>query len=261
MHPDIFIFSVHIHAYTLFVVLACVVTIGGSALYAHHRGFAWRDIMVVIASMSVAGVCGARLLYVVTNSTYYSAHPEMIVTWEATGFALTGGIISALIVALIVTKVRRMNLWKLGDTMVPFLGVGIATARIGCYLNGCCYGHATNMPWGVHFPLLSEAHLHQLSTGTTNIMHVQPVHPTELYEMVAALVGVLLAIIIIRKRLPDGTALLAFGLWFALFRLINHPLRVVSDSMTASAWMYVAIYITTALFCGGLLWHILHRKK
>ena len=81
-----------------------------------------------------------------------------------------------------------MPLWATCDAFAPGIAAGQAVGRLGCLLAGCCYGHPTDAPWGVTFtnPLAAA------NVGTPLDVSL---HPTQLYESVAALVilGVLLA--------------------------------------------------------------------
>lgn len=203
----------------------------------------FKHALIFLAILLVAAFVGARLLHGFTNFGYYHQHPDRWLALDTQGFALFGGIIFAIITSILTARILKINLWKIGDGLAPFLGVSIALVRIGCFLNGCCFGKETNLPWGVTFPFFSPAHKYQLSHGAADIFSIHPVHPTQLYELIAALIGSGIALYCIKKKLPDGIAILAFGIWFALFRLGNYFLRVTTDTFDAPAYFYPTLYV------------------
>lgn len=215
--------------------------------------------VLVIAIM--AFLPGARLLNILINFDLYWNNPARIWSLNATGFSEYGGIIFAVVAGWIATRRLKIDIWRLGDLLAPNLGVGIAVMRIGCFLNGCCFGTETSLPWGVRFPMLSDAHLHQISEGKATILSPLPVHPTEIYELIAALIGTALAIVILKKKMTPGVAILVFAIWFTSFRLFNHFIRVMPPSFTAPDSFYPIFYSILIVISGALLYIRLKPKS
>lgn len=212
-------------------------------------GSVWK----IIAISCVSALIGARLLHIFTNIGLYTANPSRAWAIDTLGFSMFGGLVCGAIAAIVACRIMRINFWRLGDSLAPPLGLGIAVMRIGCYLNGCCFGHETRLPWGVSFPILSPAHKYQLAKSTTDFFHVTPVHPTEIYEMIAALIGAGLSAYLIKKKASDGAAILSFLLFFSLFRWFNYYLRATPPTFDASPLLYPSIYLTVAIACAVLL--------
>ena len=111
-------------------------------------------------------------------------------------------------------------MWKIADNIVLYVGVSVVIARIGCFLNGCCFGVVSNLPWAVRYPLFSEAHLYQISRGQTNLLVPLPVHPTQLYEALGVLVSVVLALWVRKARPQQGLGIvtllgfLVLSVWY-----------------------------------------------
>jgi phosphatidylglycerol:prolipoprotein diacylglycerol transferase len=107
---------------------------------------------------------------------------------------------------------RRLGLpmWTVADTLTPAIALGTMFGRIGCFLNGCCYGRPTKLPWGVVFPPGSFA---ALEFGS------EPIHPSQLYFALAGLV--LFAVTwVLRKRMHvPGTLFWTFIILFAVIRI------------------------------------------
>ena len=252
MHPILFTFSIGteiwaLKAYPLFLFLAGLVAVGGGAYAAQKNNINLKRALVFLLILLAAAFIGARLLHGITNIGYYHEHPERWLALDTQGFAIFGGIIFAIVISILSAKILKINLWRMGDGLAPFLGISIALVRVGCFLNGCCFGKETNIFWGVTFPFFSPAHKYQLSHNIANIFSVVPVHPTQIYELIAALIGSGIALYCIKKKLPDGIAISAFVIWFALFRLGNYFLRAQMDTFTAPAYFYPALYVVLIL--------------
>jgi len=266
MHPELLSFylfgnNIIITSYSFFYMLAVLFVIVGSYIAATKNGFSYRKSLCMLFSITVAGFIGARLLHVVLNPALYLNEQLHILSLHMSGFTIVGGLIFAIIVGSIVGRVCSVNVWRFGDTVVPYLGFGVAIARLGCFLNGCCFGHVTSVPWGVKFPLLSYAHQYQLTHGIGNIFLVARVHPTQIYEMIAVISGALIAIIINRKKIFSGAGILFFGMWFSIFRLINMFFRQMPDSLIISQNKYILIYLGIFIFCLMIFLYKMKRQK
>lgn len=116
------------------------------------------------------GIAGSRLLYLVE----YSPEPmslKKFLAFDQGGLTFYGSLISAFIFDFLFLKYKRIPFWQVMDCVGLGLPIGIAIARFGCFLNGCCHGTPTNMPWGIVFPRVSSVR----------------VHPTQIYESMAGL--------------------------------------------------------------------------
>jgi phosphatidylglycerol:prolipoprotein diacylglycerol transferase len=160
----------------------------------------------------VGAIVGARIFHVVTYwETEFAQRPwwEVFAIWHG-GLVFYGGLVGASLATALYTRKRNLPLWRFADALAPSIALGQAFGRIGCFLQGCCYGHPTSLPCGVRFP-----------EGTTP--HSGPVHPTQLYEAALnlALFGIL-AWQFRRKRFAGetfawyliGYAVLRFGVEF-----------------------------------------------
>ena len=150
-------------------------------------------------------------------------------------------------------RVSPSDIWKFADATAPAFGLGLAIMRIGCFLNGCCFGKPTDLPWGINYPLFGDAHLWQMAHGLTEPFAILPVHPTQLYEAIYSLIGAGLAYWLLRKKLTPGIAALVFAIWLTAFRLANHFLRAFPYSQTVTLYVYPAFYLVIIAMCGYLL--------
>lgn len=243
MHPVLFqIGNYAVKAYPFFLILSALVGFLGSYWLAKKRGLPAKSVIIILLSSVIASFIGGRLLNVLINWTFYQQNSEKIWAFSSQGFSMFGGIILAVLVAMVLSWWWKINIWRLGDSVAPFLGLSIVLQRIGCFLNGCCFGQESKLPWAVTFPFFSPAHKFQLSVDKTQLFSINPVHPTQLYELLAGLVASLIAVYGLKKKWPDGLAFLVAGLWFVACRWGNYYFRVMPVTFEASRNFYPMLY-------------------
>lgn len=205
MHPTLFTLHLlehewNIMSYSFFYVCAIVFVIIASMITAVRGGFKVRDTIFMISSTAFSGLIGARIGHFALNASIYTDGNRSIFDLHMTGFTIVGGLIFAVVTGFVVGGLLKIDVWRFADCCIPYVAFGIVIARVGCYLNGCCFGHVTDSLLGVQFPLLSEAHKFQMLHGIGSLFSVSRVHPTQLYELVAALFGGIIAFIITQKK-------------------------------------------------------------
>ena len=148
----------------------------------------------------------------------------------------------------------------MADAVAPAVAVGIAFGRIGCFLNGCCYGSVCELPWAVRFPVDTLPWFRQVDAGLISVAATTslPVHPTQLYASIAGFVtlGLLLAYFPYRRRQGEVIALLMI-----LYSLTRWPIEALrGDERTIFAGMTPSQNISVVVLVGGLgLWLTLRR--
>jgi phosphatidylglycerol:prolipoprotein diacylglycerol transferase len=258
MQPLLYIFGLTIKSYNLFLLLGEAVVIIGGTWLATRRGLPGKQVLAVMISMAVAALIGTRFFHALINFPVYRDDPSLLFNLSFQGQSIYGGIILAVLTGLALSRKFGLNYWRLGDSVAPLLGVGLLVVRIGCFLNGCCFGRETSLPWGVSFPLFSPAHKYQLSKNLAGLFSSHPVHPTQVYEMIIGVVIALISFLILKKKMPDGTAILVSGIIYTVFRFVNNFLRISSPTFSASPYFYPIFYI---LFAGLLSVLLIKRLK
>ncbi|WP_353094083.1 prolipoprotein diacylglyceryl transferase [Tissierella praeacuta] len=108
---------------------------------------------------------GARIYYVIFSWDFYRDNPIETLNIRNGGLAIHGGIITAIIVAIIFTKIRKIDFWTIADICAPSLILAQSIGRWGNFINQEAYGGPTNLPWGI-------------------MVNGVKVHPTFLYESI-----------------------------------------------------------------------------
>lgn len=112
------------------------------------------------------GVGGARVMYVVHYWEQFAGGTPMqtlirLIDVRKGGLEVYGGFITVVVAVLIYLWGRRHSIrWYL-DILAPSAALGMAIGRIGCFLNGCCFGGVCDLPWAVRFPYGSPAQYQQ----------------------------------------------------------------------------------------------------
>lgn len=195
----------------------------------------------------IFGVLGGRLGYVLYHLSDFADNPLDIINpfqsgqFGIVGLNLQGGLIGGFVAGLLYLRWKKMPLAASLDAVVPAVGFGIFLARIGCYLNGCCFGIPTDGPFGVHFPDDSAAHA---------IFGTAAVHPTQLYSSAYGLLLMIGLMWVNRRWYRVGRSVGLFFVAESAFRLLIEPLRYYESAM----WIDLAgIRITYNVLAGALM--------
>jgi phosphatidylglycerol:prolipoprotein diacylglycerol transferase len=217
MHPILFeIGSLPIRSYGLMVAIAFAAAIWLARSRAAARGVVPDTIIDLSFFVIIASIIGARITYVIVHLEYYVNDPlRAFKIWDG-GLALYGGMILGVLCGLWFFRRRGIDMWVGADITAPSLALGIGIGRIGCFLNGCCFGHRCELPWAVTFPPVSGA-----GTWFPGV----PLHPTQLYESASALGVMVILLVLDRKRRFPGFLLWTFMLLLSVYRFLIDPLR------------------------------------
>jgi phosphatidylglycerol:prolipoprotein diacylglycerol transferase len=265
MHPelvfDLFGIAFVVKAYVLFSLLGAFAGIAAALPLLKRAGLSIRQSPVLLLFMAAVFLVGARLWNYAINPTAYGSSLH-VYTLRLAGLSIYGGILGALCAVWLYSRLIRASVWRLLDALVLPAGLAFAFARVGCYLNGCCSGVATDSHWGVAFPL-STGETELLSRLFSLIGNNNPkiyVFPTQLFELALALLGLALIVwLYFRQRLPHGAAFLLYGIWFSGMRLAILPLRSLPYPTIISRIFYPVFYVF--LIITGLMALFLLYKK
>lgn len=143
MHPVLFkIGPFSVYSYGAMVALGFSIATFLAYRRAPLFGIGRENVADFFITLLVSGVIGARALFVLVNVAYYVSRPMEIFNLSRGGLIWYGGFGAALIAAFVFTRVRNIDFWSTADLMAPYIALGQAFGRIGCFLNGCCYGIA-----------------------------------------------------------------------------------------------------------------------
>ena len=243
MKPVLFSFGgLHLYSYGLSIALGVLLALFLMKHRAEREGFPKPDEVFDLAfTVLVWGFLGARLFYVVQNFSYYLAEPlKIFAVWEG-GLVFYGGAIAAFLGFWRMTQKKQWPFWKALDFLAPYSALAHAFGRIGCFLNGCCFGKACDLPWAVRFSEIPYA-----------------VHPTQLYEALYDLV--LFAFLLKRRKKARFEGEIGL-LYFLLYGVGRYTIEFLREpgwawlGLTSNQWL--SVVIVTAAF---ILFRIRRRK-
>ena len=187
-------------------------------------------------------IAGARILYVLLDLNEFRGNWwEVFQVWTG-GISVHGAIVSGSLFLWWYCRRHKLSFLKFADICAPAFALGYAVGRIGCFLNGCCYGYACSLPWASRF-LINER-THSLTP---------PSHPTQLYATVMNLGVFLLLDRLSRLRHRDGQIFLLYLALYCVYRFIDEHFR-----KGATAEVFVAGLTHAQVFSLAALPVILH---
>ena len=179
----------------------------------------------------VSSVVGAKLFYCIEHKTFSlnALNPF------SGGMTSYGGLFLSLILSFIYVKKRKLDLNKILDLFACYVALALAIGRIGCFLNGCCYGKPTNF-----FDKLGIAFVFPLSQT------FEPRHPTQLYMIISNLTIFFILMKLKKKRKENGILFLLFLLLYSSFRFFVDFFRayeIYFFGLSESQWICLALFI------------------
>ena len=164
------------------------------------------------------GAVGQALGFLGGAGAYMGAIAQMGMSLLQAGGVFYGGFMAAVLATVWYARRHGLALWRVGDIGAPAVAIGHGIGRLGCLAAGCCYGIATNLPWGITY---TDTYSGTLVGVPLNI----PLHPTQLYE---AATNVMLGAFLIwfyRRRQFDGQVFWSYVLAYAVMRFFHEFLR------------------------------------
>lgn len=230
MYPNLFkIGPLEIHSYGLMLAISFLIGILFAMYRAKKQDVDPNKIMDLAVVIVVSAILGARFLYVIFHLDEFRGNwLDVINPFQSSGqigiagLTMLGGFLAALFFALLYMKLNKLPMLKISDIMAPSLGLGIFITRIGCFLNGCCYGTPTSVSWAMIFPPESAAGYH-----FTNI----PIHPAQLYSSAYGLVIFVVLLLVERWKKFDGFLLYVFLILYGISRFTVDLFRYYEESM------------------------------
>ena len=191
-----------------------------------------------LLTLGVLGVVlGGRLGYVFFyKPAYYLANPsEILAVWQG-GMSFHGGFLGVVVATMIYAWRKGWSFWNVIDFIAPLVPLGLASGRLGNFINGELWGRPTDGPWGMIFPQAGD-----------NI----PRHPSQLYQM--ALEGLLLFVLLwwfSSKPRPKAAVSAVFLIGYGATRFIaefarepDRFLGVLAMQMSMGQWLSLPMII------------------
>ncbi len=199
------------------------------------------DILLICAA---AGFLGARIYYVIQHWALYTDRPwTAFAVWEG-GLTFYGGVPSAVAALILFFRWKKKPVLEGLDLVATYVAWVQAFGRLGCFLNGCCFGKSCSLPWAVSFP--------QGPYG---------VHPAQLYEVgLLFLLFAGLSSLEQKKHLPGQV----LAMYFAGYGILRFFVEIFRETEVQSVFLTVNQQISLGLILAGFsmnFWLKLNKRE
>ena len=241
MYPEICkIGPFTIYSYGLMLALAFMASVALARIQAKEENISPDLIFNFSFLVFVSGIIGARIFYIIENAGFYIKRPTQMIMLQQGGLSWFGGLILGVVCGIIYLRKKRASVYKIFDLIAPFLALAQSIGRIGCLLNGCCFGKVSK--FGIYFPL-----------------HSAVLIPTQLCSSL-----ILIFIFIILRSFQDkphreGAIFFTYLLLYSLKRFFIEFWRADNPSVLFGLTLFQALSII--IFCLSLVKLVLIKRK
>ena len=233
--------------YGIIITLGIILAVTYVMMHSKREGIKNDDVLDLAIFLIPGAVIGARLYYVIFYGGY-NTFLDIIAFWNG-GLAIYGGIIAGALIVVAVSLFKKIKPLKMLDLIAPALLIGQAIGRWGNFVNAEAFGRETDVLWRMGI----------LTDGMTKMKYY---HPTFLYESLWNVLGLVILILLYRKKKYDGQILFGYIAWYGFGRMLIEGLRTDSlywGTIRISQLIgFVSFVVGTILFIAFL---IIAKKK
>ncbi len=193
----------YVYSYGLMVAIGFAVATLLAYKHAGDFGINKEKIIDLGIVMLVCGIAGARVVYIAMNSHYYIRNPLEIINLTRGGLVWYGAFIFGMIAAVWFVRKNKINFWTAADLFAPYIALAQAFGRIGCFLNGCCYGSVAPSYFLLDVVFPGESVLR---------------YPTQMFSVIALVLIFAVLRIWQKKSHFNGEIFLAYGILYSIKR-------------------------------------------
>lgn len=264
--PDVFSqpwLPVPIYSYGVMLGTSMIVGWFVVMRFAKQDGIGQEPAGAIYMWTAVWSIVGARLLYVIVQHREFDGVVDLFKVWKG-GLVAYGGMIGGFVASWYGCRKRKISLLRWADVAAPAVVLGTAITRVGCLLFGCDYGKQTAVPWAIRFPKGRPAWDDHVSNFglASDAARSLPVHPTQVYEMLAGLCIFGLLVLMRRWRKFSGQVFVAWVIGYGILRPIIELYRDDKQRGTVgplSTSQFIGL--TSVFLATGLLIHLLRRYR
>ncbi len=220
-----------IQVWGLMVFLGFLVALFFSIKEGKKKGIDEENIWDVMILSLIGVIAGSRIFYVIFNFEKFSSLADVFNIYNNGGFSFLGGVIAVAIIIYIYSRIKKINIYKLGDVLVTGAILAITITRLGCFFIYDHLGKITNLPWG-------RMYIDQTIR-----------HPVALYHIISGIIILCLIQYFKKKHLKEGVLILLFIFFYSFSRFFLDFARcsdlAICDSrylnLTYTQWILLAV--------------------
>lgn len=218
-----------VKSYGLLLVIAFMAGIFLALRRTRKAGIRPERVIDLALIVLISSLVGSRFFYVIYHLEEFQGHfGDVVNPFQSSGeigiggLSMMGGVVLSVLAGLAYLFYKRMPIWKVADSVAPSFPLGLAFARIGCFLNGCCPGKATDSFWGITFP--PDSYAGYFFPGVKLL-------PTQLFSSLAGFIIFLLLLYLERYKTFEGFTFWLMLVFYSAWRLIVDFFRYYEESM------------------------------
>lgn len=242
--------SLTIHWYGVFMALGFLAGLASWTLLGRREGKPFAFCSDLLFWIMVSGILGARLAYVIANIGDFADRPYAVFFLHEGGLIYYGGFIGAAVAIPIFARVRGLGALDLYDFVITSVPLAHALGRVGCFMNGCCFGRIhTGWP-SVRFPSGTLPWWTHAESGaiTSDAARSLPVHPVQLYESLFNVLLYALLVSVYRRRKRSGSItafyLFAYPVGRFIFETVRGDARLNGGALSLAQWISLGLILT-----------------
>jgi len=198
-----------IRMYGLMIGIGFLISMFLASRQARKEGIDPDRILDMGVYLLLAAIVGSRILYVLTSLQEFARNPlDAFAIWKG-GLVFYGGLLAAVPIGIWYVRRHNLPVWKTADIMAPYIALGHAFGRLGCFFAGCCFGAPCSGPFCITF---SDPH----SLAPLGV----PLVPTQLLESGGEFLIFGMLLLVRRSRTYDGQVFWFYPLFYAILRFI-----------------------------------------
>lgn len=226
MHPLLLRIG-FLSAHTYGLMMAVGVGFGLWFIYVQAKKIGLNPDQLMDASFLIVLVAlvGAKLILLVGDFSYYLKFPGELLSLARSGGVFQGGLTAGVIFGIWYLHKKKIPLWPTTDIIGAAVALGHGFGRIGCFLAGCCYGRACDVPWGVTY---HDEYAHEL----TGIPLGVRMHPVQLYESALNFLNFVILWQVLKRKKYDGQVFSLYIINYSVIRFFTEYFRGDHDAPT-----------------------------
>lgn len=211
----------------------------------------------------VSGVAGGRIAYLLQygKELFFSSDMTLLeklyaaVNLSEGGLVLIGALVGGALGMFLFCARRKLNGLDLADLIMPAVFIGIGFGRLGCLLNGCCFGDRCDLPWAITFPEGSVTYSILVERGfvAEGAPATIPLHPTQIYSSIDGFILAIVTGVYYWYRRYPGDVLALGCILYPITRFLMEFLRADEMGQLGTGLTISQLYSLGILVFGILL--------
>ncbi len=259
-----------IRGYGVFVFLGVASGVALAVHRARREGYPAELIYSMAIWLVISGIIGGRLFFVIEYWKDFQRE-SVLATWGAIakytegGLVVYGAFIGGAVAAIWFLIKHKLPVLAFGDIICPSVMLGLALGRLGCFMNGCCYGGRCDLPWAVTFPKDSPPYKEQAEAGLLGSPPIVaerslPVHPAQLYSSIGAFLITFVLLAWYPFRRHNGEIVALMMTIYSITRFLEEIIRIDETSVFGTG-LSISQNVSLLVLAGSVaLWIYILRQ-